>query len=338
MRAPAVGAVARIRDDAPFGAGSRASAVVRGGCAGGVVARHGVTGRRNGQLDRSARIGRWFVLEMVLCYVLGFRVCDLCTVNGIVVCASICVPRHHIWRFRGVVGRFVSLGRPRHTATRATRARGDRDRWSVHTIFKPRARVTMEVAAPSATVPKTLWSQRKASLRVRFDVANARDIVVDVERAGTTSGNSILRVTCASDGDVGAGDGDGVDGSAPASEFSESTAATRAYAASLELYGSVRGPNAIAIKRTPRNFALEIPKTTSGAHWPRLLLTTQKFRHVATDFDSWLDEDDEDAQLNAFKFNLSSLEKISNYEDKEYLFPDVDDDDDDMPDMTDWYD
>ena len=232
----------------------------------------------------------------------------------------------------------VSLGRPRHTATRATRARGDRDRWSVHTIFKPRARVTMEVAAPSATVPKTLWSQRKASLRVRFDVANARDIVVDVERAGTTSGNSILRVTCASDGDVGAGDGDGVDGSAPASEFSESTTATRAYAASLELYGSVRGPNAIAIKRTPRNFALEIPKTTSGAHWPRLLLTTQKFRHVATDFDSWLDEDDEDAQLNAFKFNLSSLEKISNYEDKEYLFPDVDDDDDDMPDMTDWYD
>ena len=195
----------------------------------------------------------------------------------------------------------------------------------------------MEVAAPSATVPKTLWSQRKASLRVRFDVANARDIVVDVERAGTTSGNSILRVTCASDCDVGDDDGDGVDGRA-SSESSESTTATRAYAASLELYGSVQGPNAIAIKRTPRNFALEIPKNTSGAHWPRLLLATQKFRHVATDFDSWLDEDDEDAQLNAFKFNLSSLEKISNYEDKEYLFPDVDDDDDDMPDMTDWYD
>lgn len=230
-------------------------------------------------------------------------------------------------------------GRRRHTATRAT-AREANARVGLalcFLLFSHRARATMEVAAPSATVPKTLWSQRKASLRVRFDVANARDIVVDVERAGTTSGNSILRVTCASDGDVGDGDGDGVDGRA-SSESSESTTSTRAYATSLELYGSIQGPNAIAIKRTSRNFALEIPKTTSGAHWPRLLLTTQKFRHVATDFDSWLDEDDEDAQLNAFKFNLSSLEKISNYEDKEYLFPDVDDDDDDMPDMTDWYD
>ena len=40
----------------------------------------------------------------------------------------------------------------------------------------------------------------------------------------------------------------------------------------------------------------------------------------------------------AFKFDLSSLEKISNYEDKSYYFPDVDDSDDDMPDMTDVYD
>ena len=198
------------------------------------------------------------------------------------------------------------------------------------------ARATTAMTA-TAAVPKTLWSQRKGTLRVRFDVPNAREIVVDVDRAGTTTGNSVVRVTCVSDVDAD-GDGDVGETGADADADADAARRTRAYATALELYGSVQGSKTITIKRTQRGFALDIPKTTSGAHWPRLLLTTEKFRHVATDFDTWLDEDDEDAQLNAFEFNLSSLEKIANYEDKELLFPDVDDDDDDMPDMTDWYD
>jgi len=172
----------------------------------------------------------------------------------------------------------------------------------------------LAATAPRAETPKAMWSQRKGTLRVSFDAEDAREIAIDVERAGNASGNSTLRVTFV------AGE------------------RARAYATTLELYGAIRGGDGVAIKRTSRGIALDIQKVVSGAHWPRLLLSREKFRHVGVDFDTWLDEDEEDAQLNAFKFNLSSLEKIGNYEDKENLFPDVNDDDDDMPDMTDWYD
>ena len=114
--------------------------------------------------------------------------------------------------------------------------------------------------------------------------------------------------------------------------------ASAAFECELELYGAVAPARKAEIKRTARAFTVVFRKTTPGAHWPRLSLTKEKSRFVATDFDAWMDEDDEAAADAAFKFDLSSLEKISNYEDKSYYFPDVDDSDDDMPDMTDVYD
>ena len=191
--------------------------------------------------------------------------------------------------------------------------------------------------AVAATTPRVLWSQRRGSVTVKFDARDARAVEVDVIDADREEKSSTVRVRYVADDVVDAdramATGDGVE------TMDETGArAARAYACALELFGSVGASARAEIKRTSRAITVTFPKTTVAGHWPRLLLSKEKFRHVGTDFDLWLDEDDELAADAAFKFDLNSLEKISNYEDKGYYFPDVDDSDDDMPDMTDVYD
>lgn len=185
-----------------------------------------------------------------------------------------------------------------------------------------------DAVARCAETPVVRWSQRRGSLSLRFDARAVSDVRVDVEGADREHACSTVRVSYV---DAGAG---AVDGEGEA----DARATGRAYACALELYGSVANSRRAEIKRAARSFTVVFPKTSVGPYWPRLLASKEKFRHVVTDFDHWLDEDDELAADAAFKFDLNSLEKITNYEDKEFYFPDVDDSDDDMPDMTDVYD
>ena len=66
------------------------------------------------------------------------------------------------------------------------------------------------------------------------------------------------------------------------------------HAIELELYNAVLS-NQISHKLTVTDKTVHLvlfkPKPTP--HWPRLLATREKFRHVKTDFDSWKDEDEE---------------------------------------------
>ena len=106
------------------------------------------------------------------------------------------------------------------------------------------------------------------------------------------------------------------------------------HAIELELYNAVLS-NQISHKLTVTDKTVHLvlfkPKPTP--HWPRLLATREKFRHVKTDFDSWKDEDEELEDENKFTFDANKMLKIDQYEDAE-LFDDISSDDEDMPDLT----
>ena len=106
------------------------------------------------------------------------------------------------------------------------------------------------------------------------------------------------------------------------------------HAIELELYNAVLS-NQISHKLTVTDKTVHLvlfkPKPTP--HWPRLLATREKFRHVQTDFDSWKDEDEELEDENKFTFDANKMLKIDQYEDAE-LFDDISSDDEDMPDLT----
>ena len=74
------------------------------------------------------------------------------------------------------------------------------------------------------------------------------------------------------------------------------------------------------------------PAKNAGPHWPRLLRSKEKNPHVKTDFDKWVDEDEEDEAVRAEAFDLSSLESMSKYREDDFVDPaDSDDEDEDMP-------
>ena len=106
------------------------------------------------------------------------------------------------------------------------------------------------------------------------------------------------------------------------------------HAIELELYNAVLS-NQISHKLTVTDKTVHLvlfkPKPTP--HWPRLLATREKFRHVKTDFDSWKDEDEELEDENKFTFDANKMLKIDQYEDAE-LFDDISSDDEDMPDLS----
>lgn len=212
------------------------------------------------------------------------------------------------------------------------------------------ARVDACAVASLTRTAITMWSQRLDTLTLRFDANGARDVSWDVERASerrrVRDGDSTA-VTAAATG-VGISSTvivrwTAAKGSSSSSEKSErrdddATTEEERYAIRLELYGALRPAHFAELKTNARFFIIVFSKSSvDGPHWPRLLLSPEKRRDVVVDFDRWMDEDDERERLAAFKFNLSSLENISNYEDKDHYFPDVNDSDDDMPDMTDFY-
>lgn len=51
--------------------------------------------------------------------------------------------------------------------------------------------------------------------------------------------------------------------------------------------------------------------SNSGPHWPRLLKAPGKVPHVKTDFNKWVDEDEEDEMERDNAFDLSKLEDMS---------------------------
>lgn len=210
----------------------------------------------------------------------------------------------------------------------------------------PACVVDARAVAASTKTATTMWSQRLDTLTLRFDANGARDVSWDVERASERRGRDGEDSTAVTAAGVGISSTVIVrwtaKGSSSSSEKSENcddaTPEEERYAVRLELYGALRPAHFAELKINARFFFIVFSKSAvDGAHWPRLLLSPEKRRDVVVDFDRWMDEDDERERLAAFKFNLSSLENISNYEDKEHYFPDVNDSDDDMPDMTDFY-
>lgn len=76
----------------------------------------------------------------------------------------------------------------------------------------------------------------------------------------------------------------------------------------------------------------------SGEHWPRLLRAKGKVPHVKTDFNKWVDEDEEEESDRDAAFDLAQLRELSTYEhstyEKDFYGEDEDsDEDDDMPDL-----
>ena len=106
------------------------------------------------------------------------------------------------------------------------------------------------------------------------------------------------------------------------------------HAIELELYNAVlSNQTSHKLTVTDKTVHLVLFKPKPTPHWPRLLATREKFRHVKTDFDSWKDEDEELEDENKFTFDANKMLKIDQYEDAE-LFDDISSDDEDMPDLT----
>ena len=106
------------------------------------------------------------------------------------------------------------------------------------------------------------------------------------------------------------------------------------HAIQLELYNAVLSTKiSHKLNVTDKTIHLVLFKPKPTPHWPRLLATREKFRHVKTDFDAWKDEDEELEDENAFTFDAKKMLNIDQYEDAE-LFDDISSDDEDMPDLT----
>jgi len=108
----------------------------------------------------------------------------------------------------------------------------------------------------------------------------------------------------------------------------------QSHAIQLELYNAVLSTQiSHKLTVTDKTIQLVLFKPKPTPHWPRLLATREKFRHVKTDFNSWKDEDEELEDENKFTFDANKMLKIDQYEDAE-LFDDISSDDEDMPDLT----
>lgn len=75
--------------------------------------------------------------------------------------------------------------------------------------------------------------------------------------------------------------------------YSETKKAT--YAVKLEFYADI-DPSASKINHTPRDVEMVLQKKELNAEfWPRLLKDKAKVHFLKTDFDKWVDEDEQDA-------------------------------------------
>ena len=95
-----------------------------------------------------------------------------------------------------------------------------------------------------------------------------------------------------------------------------------------------RSPNPIPASGNERLFGDGLPPTREERRsaLAASVALEGKNPHVKTDFDKWVDEDEEDEADRAEAFDLSSLESMSKYREDDFVDPaDSDDEDEDMP-------
>ncbi|CRG83758.1 Protein wos2 [Talaromyces islandicus] len=76
--------------------------------------------------------------------------------------------------------------------------------------------------------------------------------------------------------------------------FTGSTIKDTKYSVTLDLYAEIDPENS-KTHHTPRGVEMVLRKKTLGLeYWPRLLKESKKVHYIKTDFDKWVDEDEQD--------------------------------------------
>ncbi|KAK1689831.1 HSP20-like chaperone [Colletotrichum godetiae] len=109
----------------------------------------------------------------------------------------------------------------------------------------------------------------------------------------------------------------------------------RSYAVDLELYAEI-DPAESKVNHTGKNVEFKLQKKElKEEYWPRLLKEAKKVHFLKTDFDKWVDEDEQDeaAEEDFSQFGgmggmpgMAGMEGLGDMEDEE-----DEEDDDDMP-------
>ena len=157
--------------------------------------------------------------------------------------------------------------------------------------------------------PIVLWAQRKDRVFVTIECPNADAPKVNLTDEGVLTFSAMAGT--------------------------DSTEEKHRYDLKLELLHPVNAKDS-KISVGPRHIVVVVQKTeeNSGPHWPRLLKQKHKDPHVKTDFDKWVDEDEEEEMDRDAAFNLSQLESMDLYRDTDaFMDAEDSDDDDDMPDL-----
>ena len=115
--------------------------------------------------------------------------------------------------------------------------------------------------------PPVKWAQRKDQLFVTIDLQGVKDPTLEVE---TT------RISFKGEASS--------HGTGPE---------THTYALDLNLYDEINVED-VKKHQTDRTLRLLIGKKEAGPFWPRLVKEKEKLAYIRTDFDRWVDEDEED--------------------------------------------
>ncbi|MEO2193237.1 MAG: p23/wos2 family protein [bacterium] len=115
--------------------------------------------------------------------------------------------------------------------------------------------------------PPVRWAQRKDSLFVTIDLQGVKDPALEV-----TAGKITFKGEAQSHG---------------------TGPETHSYVLDLNLYDEINTED-VKESRTDRTLRLLIGKKESGPFWPRLVKEAGKVSYIKTDFDRWVDEDEEE--------------------------------------------
>ena len=78
----------------------------------------------------------------------------------------------------------------------------------------------------------------------------------------------------------------------------------------LEFYDSIETKD-VKVNHTMKNVQLVLPKTElKQEFWPRLLKDSQKVHFLKTDFDKWVDEDEQDEAPEEDLGNMGGMGKL----------------------------
>ncbi|GAB1196774.1 HSP20-like chaperone [Aspergillus pseudonomiae] len=119
--------------------------------------------------------------------------------------------------------------------------------------------------------PEVTWAQRSSADDAERNYLYVNIKASDVARAGATLNITPTNVTFAGDSKKGV-----------------------RYEVSLDLYAEIDPENS-KVNHSDREVELVLrKKELKEEYWPRLLKTTQKIHFIKTDFDKWVDEDEQD--------------------------------------------